>query len=296
MAKLTNLDIEEIFRQDAQKISDARKLSKVIHATSDIKASGNEVEKAVRCFLESRMPSNFYVGHGHIVDCLQQTSPQLDVILSDKTQIPILLRTNDNTEYFPIESLYAIGEIKSSYNKYEQPIKKFCENLILIKQKMKREEVLNTAYKGEIKNTSLLRDVILARGNKVLNSIYSFMLFVNSDKFDLNEFNDCYHKYGNKYLPNHIIFLDRGVIAFGESEKGVFERYPEYCDNVENEWLLLSFGIDELKEKAGNHLGFLYYNLLDHMNSSLLEPVNLKSYFNSLLITRKSEIKSATKI
>ncbi|WP_310378518.1 DUF6602 domain-containing protein [Flavobacterium sp.] len=292
MSKLSNLDIEEIFRQDAQKIIDARKRSKVIHATSDIKASGNEVEHSVRDFLRSRMPSNFYVGHGHVVDCNQQTSPQFDVLISDNTFIPILLRTNDSTEYFPCESLYAIGEIKSTYNKSEKPIEKFCENLKLVKENMKREEVFNTAYKGEFSDSTLMRDMILQKNNKVLNAIYSFMLFVDSEKFDISEFNDCYKKYGNKYLPNHIILLDRGVVFFGKITESqmIFERYPEYDENEENEWILSAFGLNEEKEKAGNHLGFLYYNLLEHMNSSLLEPINLMPYFNSLFTGRKSKM------
>jgi hypothetical protein len=292
MSKLSNLDIEEIFRQDAQKIIEARKRSKVIHASSDIKASGNEVENAVRDFLRSRMPSNYYVGHGHIVDNNRQTSPQFDILISDNTFIPILLRANDSTEYFPSESLYAIGEVKSTYEKHKKPIKAFCESLKLVKEKMSREIVFNTAYNGEIKNSTLMRDMILQRNNKVLNAIYSFMIFVDSEQFDINEFKDCQKEFGNKYLPNHIILLDKGVIFYGritETEM-VFERYPEYAENQENEWTLSAFGADKEKEKAGNHLGFLYYNLLEHMNSSLLEPVNLMPYFNNLFVGRKSEM------
>jgi len=291
MSKLSNLDIEEIFRQDAQKLVDARKRSKVIHATFDIKASGNEVESAVRDFLRSRMPSNYYVGHGHIVDSNRQTSPQFDVLISDNTFIPILLRANDSTEYFPSESLYAIGEVKSTYEKSKKPIKAFCESLKLVKDKMSRETVFNTAYNGEIKNSTLMRDMILQRNNKVLNAIYSFMIFVDSEQFNIDDFKDCEKEFGNKYLPNHIIFLDKGIVFYGRitETRMLFERYPECVDNEENEWLLSAFGTDETKEKAGNHLGFLYYNLLEHMNSSLLEPVNLMPYFNSLFIGSKSK-------
>lgn len=291
MSKLSNLDIEEIFRQDAQKLVDARKRSKVIHATTDIKASGNEVESAVRDFLRSRMPSNYYVGHGHIVDSNRLTSPQFDVLISDNTFIPILLRANDSTEYFPSESLYAIGEVKSTYEKSQKPIKAFCESLKLVKDKMSRETVFNTAYNGEIKDSTLMRDMILQRNNKVLNAIYSFMIFVDSEQFNIDDFKNCEKEFGNKYLPNHIILLDKGVVFYGRitETRMTFERYPEYVDNQENEWILSAFGTDETKEKAGNHLGFLYYNLLEHMNSSLLEPVNLMPYFNSLFIGRKSK-------
>jgi hypothetical protein len=292
MSKLSNLDLEEIFRQDAQKIVDARKRSKVIHATSDIRASGNEVENAVRDFLRSRMPSNYYVGHGHIVDNKKQTSPQFDVLISNNTFLPILLRANDSTEYFPSESLYAIGEVKSTYEKAKKPIKAFCKSLKLVKEKMSREIVFNTAYNGKIQNSTLMRDLILQRGNKVLNAIYSFMLFVDSEQFSLDEFKECQKEFGNEYLPNHIILLDKGVIFYGQLTEThmIFERYPEYDESQQNEWILSAFGSDEDKDKAGNHLGFLYYNLLEHMNSSLLDPVNLMPYFNSLFAGRKSEM------
>ncbi len=293
MAKLSKLNIQEIFRQDAQKITEARNRSLVIHSTSDIKAAGNEVENAVREFLRHRMPSNFYVGHGHIVDNEQQTSPQFDILISDNTFIPILLRTNDSTEYFPCESLYAIGEVKSTYNKYEKPIEAFCEKMKLIKDDMKREEVINTAYDGEITDNTLLRDMIFQKNNRVLNAIYSFMFFVNSENFDLTEFKRCAEKFGNKYLPNCIIFLDRGVLFFGEltSDKMVFEKYPEYSNDNKKEWLLTPFGNgEEGKDNAGNHLGYLYYSLLAHMNSSFLEPANLMPYFNHLFVGRKSKM------
>jgi hypothetical protein len=288
MTKLSNLDIEEIFRQDAQKIIESRKRSKLIHATSDIKASGNEVENEVRNFLQGRMPKNYYVGHGHIVDCSQVASPQFDILISDNTAIPILLRTNDSTEYFPAESLYAIGEVKSTYNKSENPIGKFCESMKLVKDCMQREVILNTAYNAEIKDDSLLRDMILCRSNKVLNAIYSFMVFVDSEKFNIADFEDCYKKYGNKYLPNQIIFLDKGVLFYGNfSDNSMsFERYPEYDENNKNRWILTPLGKEE--ENAGNHLGFLYYNLLEHLNSSYLEPKNLMPYFKNLFIGRKS--------
>jgi hypothetical protein len=292
MAKLSKLNIEEIFRQDAQKITNARKRALLIHSTSDIKAAGNEVESSVRNFLKHRMPSNYYVGHGHIVDNNQQTSPQFDILISDNTFLPILLRTDDSTEYFSYESLYAIGEVKSTYNKYEKPIEMFCQKMKLIKDDMQREEVINTAYNGELNDNTLIRDMVFTKSNKVLNAIYSFMFFVNSESFDVSEFKRCKEKYGSKYLPNCIIFLDRGVLFFGKltADQMIFEKYPEYSTDNSNEWLMTPFGKRDEKDLAGNHLGYLYYSLLAHLNSSFLEPVNLMPYFNHLFIGSKSKM------
>lgn len=292
MAKLSNLNLEQIFHQDAQRIIEARNRANVIHATTDIKASGNEVEQEVRDFLKRRMPSNFYVGHGHIVDCELKTSPQCDILISDNSFLPILLRTNDGTEYFQSESLYAIGEVKSSYYKSEKPIEKFCESLKLIKQEMKRENVINTAFNGEISDDTLLRDIIFQKGNKILNAIYSFMFFVNSENFDFKEFKECKSKYNVEYLPNCIVLLDRGIIYFGgvDENKMTFERNPEFPRNDLNNWIFSPFGKSEKEISPGNHLGFLYYNLLAHMNASFLEPANLSSYFHTLFVAKKNAI------
>lgn len=292
MANLSSLNLAQIFQLDAQKIIDSRNRSQLIHETKDIRASGNEVEHEVRQFLRNRMPSNFYVGHGHIVDCELRTSPQFDVLISDNSFIPILLKANDGTEYFPCESLYAIGEVKSSYYKSEKPIEKFCESLKLIKNEMKREVVINTAYNGELNDNTLIRDTVLQKENKVLNAIYSFMFFVNSDNFDFMEFKDCKSKFENAYLPNCIILLDKGVIYFGElGERSLsFERYPEYPRNKSNEWMFMPFGKNNEPAPPGNHLSFLYYNLLSHMNASLLEPINLMPYFKTMYDGQKSRI------
>lgn len=290
MAKLSTLNIEEIFRQDAQKLIDARERSKLIHSTSDIKSAGNEVEEEVRKFLRSRMPSNYYVGHGHVMDYEQKTSPQFDIIISDNTSIPIILRTNDSTEYFPIESVYVIGEVKSSYNKSDKPIEKFCESMKLVKDEMKREIVSNTAFGGELNDGTLIRDTILGKSNAILNAIFSFVLFVNSDDFNIDDFKECQEKYGNMYLPNEIIFLDKGVIFFGkvENNKIIFNRYPDYNNDKENIWIFSPFL--ENSGNGGNHLGFLYYNILDHLTNSYLEPINLMPYFNRLFIGRRSQM------
>lgn len=290
MAKLSNLNLEEIFRQDAQKIIEVRNRANVLHNTNDIKSSGNEVEHEVREFLRKRMPSNFYVGHGHIVDCELKTSPQFDVLISDNSFIPILLRANDGTEYFPCESLYVIGEIKSSYDKSKKPIENFCESLKLVKQEMKRGNVLNTCFDGEITDNTLMRDMIYQKENKVLNTNYSFMFFVNSEKFDFKEFQNCKLKYGVEHMPNSIILLDRGVIYYGIIDEGkmTFERYPEFPRNTSNSWIFSPFGKNTEEANPGNHLSFLYYNLLAHMNASFLEPINLMSYFNTLFIGKKS--------
>lgn len=287
MSKLTHFDIGAIFNEDARSLISIRNKAKILHNTNDIKASGNEVEIAVRDFFKKRMPNNYYIGNGHIVDCSLKTSPQFDILISNNPNMPVLLKTNDGTEYFPIESVYSIGEVKSTYYKSQKPIENFCESLQLVKDEMNRDIIYNTFYNGILKDETLLMDMILSKPNKVLNAILSFMFFVNSGDFDISDFKYCLKKYGNKYLPNFIIFLDKGVIYYGKfvDDKMIYEIYPEFCEDVKgNIW---KFGVNEGYE--GNHLGFLYYSIITHLNNSQLEPISFISYFNQLLIGSKSK-------
>lgn len=120
------------------------------------------------------------------------------------------------------------------------------------------------------------------------------MLFVDSGKFDFKEFKDAYKTYGIKYMPNHIIFLDKGVIFFGglNDKTLVFEIYPEYPDHSGidglDKWIFTPWGKNE--NKTGNHLGFMYYCLLNHLNRSQMEPVNIKPYFDGLFTILRSQV------
>lgn len=118
------LDISEIFKTDAEDIAKAREKAIQIHGT-DIRAAGNEVELSVREYFKRMLPSRYYVTHGHLIDANGEVSPQLDIIIADNFNIPSLMTTKDGTEYIPIDSVYAIGEIKSTYYKSQDYIQGF---------------------------------------------------------------------------------------------------------------------------------------------------------------------------
>ena len=113
------LDLAGNFKADAEELRKARKEAIRIHKT-DIRAAGNEVEEAVRKYLKHSLPSRYYVTSGHLIDSGSVVSPQLDIIIADNFGLPSLYTTKDGTQYIPVTSAHAIGEVKSTYARANQ--------------------------------------------------------------------------------------------------------------------------------------------------------------------------------
>lgn len=290
---MKKLDVSAIFKSDAEDLMKARKDAIRIHPT-DIRAAGNEVELTVREYFKRMLPSRYYVTQGHLIDVNGEVSSQLDVIIADNFNLPSLMTTKDGTEYIPIDSVYAIGEIKSTYYKSEKYIESFSEILEDIKGRLFHEEIPNTAFNG-LNNNTLLRDIALSRGNRILNRIYSFILFVDGGDFDFADIAQFYTDRPKSLLPNMAVLLTFGTIVYGALRNNSFAptRYPEEAEEDDYDWYFSPFPGDETGSLEGNHLGFLYYNLLEHLSNSYLEPPSLSKYTGRMMIGRKSLLKKA---
>lgn len=82
------------------------------HSTS----KGNVTEEEWRVFLSRHLPSRFTISQGIIIDSEGSLSKQIDIIIHDSFTTPFLYKT-DNFSYVPIESVYAVFEVKQDINK-----------------------------------------------------------------------------------------------------------------------------------------------------------------------------------
>lgn len=288
------LDIPSIFKSDADDIVKAREKSIRIHGT-DIRAAGNEVELSVRNYFKRMLPPRYYVTHGHLIDMNGEVSSQLDIIIADNFNIPSLMTTKDGTEYIPIDSVYAIGEIKSTYYKSEKYVEGFSNVIEDIKTRLVHEDIPNTAFHGEINDQTLVRDMTLGKDNRVLNRIFSFMLFVNGGDFDFEGIAPFLVQYPRSLLPNISVLLNLGIIICGSMNPSgfVFHRYPEEHNDIDSDWYFSPFLSNETGSTEGNHLGYLYYNLLEHLSNSYLEPPSFSKFTAQMMVGRKSMMKKA---
>ena len=81
---------------------------------------GGAIENAVRNRLEQILPRGIGVGTGCVIDIHGGTSRQIDVVLYEKELCPrFSVNENSETSYFPVESVLAVGEVKSVIGKVE---------------------------------------------------------------------------------------------------------------------------------------------------------------------------------
>lgn len=108
-------DVEALLAEEARELLVARKRGAVVHRTGDFDTAGAEFEAGFRAWLTRRLPIAYKVSHGHLVDTNRVSSPQLDVIVADGLSSLTLFTAADGTEYLPIDSAFAVGELKSRY-------------------------------------------------------------------------------------------------------------------------------------------------------------------------------------
>jgi hypothetical protein len=287
-------ELERVFRNDAAGILAAREKAGMMHHGHDIRAAGDEVEIAFRKVLGRKLPSLYYVGHGHIVDEQLHQSSQLDVIIANNTGTPILFRAENGSEYFPYEGVYAIGEVKSSYDNSQKYIHKFSDTLKRIQDQLQREP-FRTAQLFQLSP------------RPYGNPLFSFMFFAEKGDFDIEQIRNLYRTRPESELPNIVCILNEGLIVntasriwnnsqqkwepVKQGQPGSISLIPAGNDEyrkrgVEFHWVLTEHGDDD-KSLAANLANF-YYPLIQHLQHCQLTMPNLTEYVNHLFDTTTS--------
>jgi len=272
----------------------ARTKARMMHHGHDIRAAGDEVEIVFRKMLSRKLPSLYYVGHGHIVDEHLHESSQLDVIIANNTGSPILFRAENGSEYFPYEGVYAIGEVKSSYDNSKKYIHKFSETLKGIQDQLQREPV-RTAQRFRLSP------------RPYGNPLFSFMFFAEKGDFDIEQIRDLYQTQPESELPNIVCILNKGLIMntashnwnnpqqkwepVKQGQPGSISLIPANNDEyrkrgVEFHWVLTEHG-DNDQSLAANLANF-YYPLIQHLQHCQLTMPKLTEYVNHLFETTTS--------
>jgi hypothetical protein len=209
----TSFPIDKAYADDAAKIASARTAGRLHHDVSDIRASGDTVEVATRHFLRRRLPKQYHVGHGHIVDRKLAVSPQLDVILADGNAMPVLFEGENGVQYIPYESVYLIGEVKSSYIR----AKNYCHKFVDVQSRLLKD--LDRAktppnYLGN--GISVAGGLSTGLSVPYQNPLFSFMFFADQGDFDADDLVELYSTAAPCTLPNIVVFLDGLAIVQSE--------------------------------------------------------------------------------
>jgi hypothetical protein len=264
-------DFLQMWQNTASDLIAARQKSLQVHRAHDIDAAGDEVEFPVRDVIREKLPSSYYVGHGHIIDYQGNTSPQCDIVVAETGASPVFFKAKNGSEFFAYESIYAIGEIRSGYYKSKKPIETWSSKVAEIKSTLHRRKttILESITAPELavslaapRQTPSVLDSIVYK-----NPLFSFMLFVNSGDFEAEDVSDFYKNTPVAALPNIVCLLDKCVIlntyvarnAAGELLPISMNPIPEFnAENPDTEhgWSCMTVGPDAFR--AGCNLATLY--------------------------------------
>lgn len=279
------LSIKDFFWQDVLKIQNACKQADIIrNQTNNIRSSGDEVEITMRNFFKERLAPKYHVTTGHIVDHNLNTSPQLDVIISDNIKSPVLLTLSDNTQHVFYETVYAIGEVKKSWYK-DTLLSEFCDNIKKIKTELTRSDIGKNILECGDNQLTIKSDVT---DNPRRNMLFNFMLFAEGT-VSFNKIKAAINEISNEYLPNVIVCMGGGVIVNVEKEslkknEVVINLYPELVSADEGEWICI--GLDEENQR----LTYLYLLLLEHLKQTIVATPDIQSYTKKLISFEASDI------
>ena len=282
-----SFDLNRAFASDASELAQARERAKIAHP-SNIRAAGDEVEEAVRSYLQRMLPPSYRVSKGHVIDRTGAVSPQLDIVITDSRGFASLMTTSDGTEYIPFTSVYAVGEIKSTYYKSDAPLQKMHEVLQKLAA-MERPLVENTIHDG-LSDDSLMSDLARPSPHRYYNNLFSFLFCVDSGNFGFGDVKPIFTDSDPSHLPNMTVLLDLGVISYSDSrsQDGGYVRYPNEADGSDHDWCFVQGHPEALGTPAGAHLSTLWGAILGHLSDNHLDPPDVRSYLESVSVFSRS--------
>jgi len=291
--KPPKLQLLEIFQSEAAEIVVARTKAKLLHHTRNIRAGGDEVEQTVREVLGRRLPRRYYVGHGHIVDSKLSVSPQLDIVISDGLMAPNLFTSAAGSEYFPYESVYAIGEIKSGYYPNKEPIQNFIATITLIKERLKKKPTPRNYMGLGHARLSELEAYVDYLYPTYENHLFAFMLFVHADHLDVGKVLALLTDAPQNNVPDILCFLNKGVFfkdyvvlkPDGSTRVATAEDYNgnPYIATAQMKEVWSYSRFEDAVNNLGIGLCFLYYLLLEHLDACEITPPVMSHYLSFLL-------------
>lgn len=286
MPKKAALQLTEVYREEVRRLLSARQQSKLIHSSGDIDASGDELEVAFRDLLRRKLPNQYFVGHGHVVDQSLAVSPQFDVIIADNSSTPILFEAQNGAQYFPWEAVYAVGEIKSTYLKGKRYISRFAESIQKLKTTLQREPTPPTYLGGGV---SLGAGLQLEESRAYRNPLFQFIVFFNAGDLTRTDVAREYCTHPDINLPLVSLFLDGKIIAKsslrqvdGKAALDTLELDPyEAVERVDTHWMQIDYLSED--DAGAQALVVLMLALFNHLNRCVLMLPPINKYLHNVL-------------
>lgn len=179
---------------------------------------GRYRENICKQFLKFVTPASLDIGTGFIINTSNKVSHQCDIIIYDAQHTP-LLESEEKQFFFPVETIAAVGEIKSVLSKkaLSEAIQK------LARVKVLREEVKNPAIIKKDRGTGY------DPSNHIYDQIFTFIV-CKKLSFNISNLSTEINKlYGDsteyRHRHNLILSVEDGLLAYYDNN-GKTMMYP----------------------------------------------------------------------
>lgn len=275
-------ELSNVYKTYAEFLLQSDSVARLLHNHANINATGNQIEISLRKLLSDLLPNKVHIGQGHIVDQKGSISYQQDLMISENLNSKSILKTLDETEFIPFESVYATCEIKKAWSKktFNSTIKSIKHN----KTKLSREDVSSNRIIGG--------GAISIESNRSYskypkrNSLFSMAFSIDYDKqVKTNAFVDFYNDRSKwSLLPNIVVILKKGIYMLideraSNSNSLSIKLYPEFeSENEDCAWYF--FAEDE---NYGLNLALMVFILMQHIDDTILDNPSYLKYGLSML-------------
>lgn len=269
--------LKDIYKTYSDQLIFSDKVSGLLIDSSNIPASGNELELSFRKILCELLPSRVVVGHGHLVDKNLKISYQQDVIISEGQFSKSLIKTLDGTEIFPFESTFACGEVKRRWS--QSKLKQNIESIKRNKEELSRLKIAPDVFDSGVR---FIKTSSPLTSNSTRNPLFNFSFAIDYDpKFNQKAVSKILSESPQNVVPNVIAILKAGIFVKVDTvklDKGYLEitLYPEFKESDPNiKWVFL-----RLEPEVT--LAYLVFLISQHLNETVLEKASYMEYLNKM--------------
>lgn len=242
------------FKETSRNIFYDEKTKQLIHPGE----FGTHREQICKDYLRSIIPMRLDLGSGFIITDKGDVSTQIDVIIYDRNNTP-LIENSEKQRFYPVETVAGIVEIKSDLSKSEL---KIALNKLARNKKLKE----NMSNPSKIKRE---RDGKFDPINFPYDNIFS-LLICNKLTFDLEKLSEEIDGfYENDIQPwqkhNLVLSIEDGLLAYYDKNKKTL-MYPHILGKLKNRFI---------RTEKNNNSHFFFassYIFMGTTNSSIYYP------------------------
>ncbi|OXB22554.1 hypothetical protein B0A80_15710 [Flavobacterium tructae] len=230
-------------------------------------------EKICKDFIKFFIPQNYAISDGFVINNNDEVSHQCDIIIYDKNFTP-LLQSENKQRFFPVETIAAVGEVKSDMNfsQLKEALIKLS-NLKKIRKNILSPEIFSRQFKSE-------DDYQYAPDILGFDQINTFLI-CRKFTFDLtdieNKMNEIYDGIEDSFRHNLILSIEDGLLHYAVPS-GSDLCYPIGINDDKDELELSKNQFITPHEKNNSHINFFINSLFKSVSLTTILHPNILSY------------------